>query len=163
SWSTASVTRRPSGSASPPPWPGAVSPPAPSAYRATAWRSPSIARPRPPGGGRRSRTPWPSCAGRTPASSSSLTRWAAPSRSTPARGAAAAAAPPGPGGRRGAGGRVLRPPLIAGPPRRSPLLPPRTWYHLLDRLLVFTDRIGMVHPPDLRDAGARVLTREDRF
>jgi len=62
-----------------------------------------------------------------------------------------------------ADGLVLLAPLIDVSRRRSPLLHPRTWYGLLDRLLLFTDRIGMVHPPDLHDREALALMREDRF
>jgi len=62
-----------------------------------------------------------------------------------------------------ADGLVLLAPLIDVSARRSPLLHPRTWYHILDRLLLFTDLIAMLHPPDLHDQAALALTREDRF
>jgi alpha-beta hydrolase superfamily lysophospholipase len=62
-----------------------------------------------------------------------------------------------------ADGLVLLAPLIDVSARRSPLLHPRTWYRILDRLLLFTDRIGMVYPPDLHDPEARPLMRDDRF
>ena len=40
------------------------------------------------------------------------------------------------------------------PTARSPLLPARTWYRLLDGVLVFTDRVRMAFPPDLLDKSA---------
>jgi carboxylesterase len=57
---------------------------------------------------------------------------------------------------------VLLAPLINVCNRRSPVLPARAWYHILDSLLLFTDRIGMVLPPDLRDADARSLMKQDQ-
>jgi alpha-beta hydrolase superfamily lysophospholipase len=62
-----------------------------------------------------------------------------------------------------ADGLVLLAPLIDVSSRRSPLLHPRTWYGLLDRLLLFSDPIGMTLPPDLHDKEALVLVRDDRF
>src|SRR5262249_23238576 len=47
--------------------------------------------------------------------------------------------------------------------RRSPLLPTRVWYRLLNRLLFFTDRVEMIFPPDLRDQASLPLMREDQF
>jgi alpha-beta hydrolase superfamily lysophospholipase len=60
-------------------------------------------------------------------------------------------------------GMVLLAPLIDVAATRSPLIHPRTWFRLVDPLLVFTDRIGLMFPPDLHDAAARPLMREDRF
>src|SRR5262249_7625695 len=37
------------------------------------------------------------------------------------------------------------------------------WYHLLDRLLVFTDRMASPFPPDLRDPSRRHLVVTDVF
>ena len=37
------------------------------------------------------------------------------------------------------------------------------WYRLLDRLLVFTDYVGMLHPADAWDKSALALMREDKF
>jgi carboxylesterase len=62
-----------------------------------------------------------------------------------------------------ADGVVLLAPLIDVCNRRSPLLPARAWYHILDSLLLFTDRIGMVFPPDLKDPATRALMKEDRY
>ena len=54
-------------------------------------------------------------------------------------------------------------PLIDVSNRRSPLLPARTWYRLLDSLLVFTDSVKTIHPPDLWDQSAAALMRDDKF
>jgi alpha-beta hydrolase superfamily lysophospholipase len=62
-----------------------------------------------------------------------------------------------------ADGLVLMAPLIDVGRRRSPLLHPRTWFRLLDSLLLFTDRIVTIFPPDLHDRAAHALVREDRF
>ena len=60
-------------------------------------------------------------------------------------------------------GMVLLAPLFAVSNARSPLLPARVWYRLLDRLLVFTDYVGMIHPPDAWDKSALAVMREDKF
>ena len=62
-----------------------------------------------------------------------------------------------------ADGLVLLAPLIDVGRRRSPLLHPRTWFRLVDPLLLFTDRIANVFPPDVHDREARALVRDDRF
>jgi carboxylesterase len=62
-----------------------------------------------------------------------------------------------------ADGVVLLAPLLDVCNRRSPLLPARAWFHLLDRTLIFTDRIGMVFPPDLKDSEALTLMKEDKY
>jgi carboxylesterase len=58
---------------------------------------------------------------------------------------------------------VLLAPLLAVSRRRSPLLSPRAWHRLLDRTLIFTDRVGMLFSPDLRDPEALLLMKTDRF
>ena len=60
-------------------------------------------------------------------------------------------------------GMVLLAPLFDVCNRRSPLFPARTWYRLLDGVLIFTDRIRMAFPPDLWDKSALNLMREDKF
>ena len=60
-------------------------------------------------------------------------------------------------------GMVLLAPLFDVSNKRSPLLPARMWYRLLDRLLVFTDYVGMLHPADAWDKSALALMREDKF
>jgi alpha-beta hydrolase superfamily lysophospholipase len=62
-----------------------------------------------------------------------------------------------------ADGLVLMAPLIDVSRRRSPLLHPRTWYRLLDRLLFFTDYIVSAFPADLHDKAAFALMRDDIF
>jgi carboxylesterase len=58
---------------------------------------------------------------------------------------------------------VLLAPLLGVCNRRSPLLGAETWYHLLDRLLVFSDRVWSVFPPDVRDPEAAPLMLADAF
>ena len=60
-------------------------------------------------------------------------------------------------------GIMLLAPLFDVCNRRSPLFPARTWYRLLDGVLVFTDRVRMALPPDLWDKSALHLMREDKF
>jgi carboxylesterase len=60
-------------------------------------------------------------------------------------------------------GVVLLAPLFDVSNRRSPLLPARVWYRLLDRLLIFTKIVGMLHAPDLWEKSAAALMREDKF
>ena len=60
-------------------------------------------------------------------------------------------------------GVVLLAPLFDVCNRRSPLFPARTWYRLLDGVLIFTDRVRMAFPPDLLDKSALSLMREDKF
>jgi alpha-beta hydrolase superfamily lysophospholipase len=62
-----------------------------------------------------------------------------------------------------ADGVVLLAPLLEVSDRRSPLLPPQTWYRLLDHLVLFTDRVAVPFPPDLSDAEARAALKTDRF
>jgi esterase/lipase len=58
---------------------------------------------------------------------------------------------------------VLLAPLLGVCNRRSPLLAAETWYHLLDRLLIFSDRVWSGFPPDVRDPQARPLMAADVF
>ena len=60
-------------------------------------------------------------------------------------------------------GLVLLAPLIDVSRARSPLLSPRQWFGLLDRLLVFTDTIESRLPKDLRDPDARAAYRTDKY
>ena len=60
-------------------------------------------------------------------------------------------------------GLVLLAPLVSVSRARSPLLSPRQWFGLLDRLLVFTDVIESRLPKDLRDPDARAAYRTDKF
>jgi len=60
-------------------------------------------------------------------------------------------------------GVVLLAPLFDVSNRRSPLLPVRAWYRLLDGLLVFTDYVMSPYPTDLWDKGALPLVRIDTF
>ncbi len=60
-------------------------------------------------------------------------------------------------------GMVLLAPLFDVCNKRSPLLPARVWYRLLDRLLLFTDYVGMLHPPDVWDKSALAVMREDKY
>jgi alpha-beta hydrolase superfamily lysophospholipase len=62
-----------------------------------------------------------------------------------------------------ADGLVLIAPLIQVSGKRSPLLPPRTWFAILDRLLVFTDVTRTPFPPDVKDAEAARLIQRDLF
>jgi carboxylesterase len=62
-----------------------------------------------------------------------------------------------------ADGLVLLAPLIDVSRRRSPFLHPRTWFALVDPLLLFTDRVAMIFPLDLHDKEALALARADRF
>ena len=60
-------------------------------------------------------------------------------------------------------GLVLLAPLVSVSRARSPLLSPRQWFGLLDRLLVFTDVIESRLPHDLRDPDARAAYRTDKY
>lgn len=60
-------------------------------------------------------------------------------------------------------GMVLLAPLFDVCNRRSPLFPARTWYAILDRVLLFTDSVRMAFPPDVWDKSALELMREDKF
>ena len=60
-------------------------------------------------------------------------------------------------------GMVLMAPLFGVSNRRSPVLPARTWYRILDSVLLFTDHVMSPYPPDLWDKRAAALTREDKF
>ena len=62
-----------------------------------------------------------------------------------------------------AAGLVLITPLIAVSRARSPLLSPRQWFHLLDRLLVFSRIVESRLPADLHDPAARAAYRTDKF
>ena len=60
-------------------------------------------------------------------------------------------------------GLVLLAPLVEVSRARSPLLGPRQWFRLLDRLLLFTDTVESRLPADLRDPEARAAYRTDKF
>lgn len=60
-------------------------------------------------------------------------------------------------------GLVLLAPLIDVSRARSPLLAPRQWFALLDRLLVFTDTVESRLPKDLRDPEARAAYITDKY
>ena len=60
-------------------------------------------------------------------------------------------------------GLVLLAPLVEVSRARSPLLPPRQWFALLDRLLVFTDVVESRLPKDLRDPQARAAYVTDKY
>ncbi|NCD22722.1 MAG: alpha/beta fold hydrolase [Spartobacteria bacterium] len=60
-------------------------------------------------------------------------------------------------------GLVLLAPLVQVSRARSPVLSPRQWFGLLDRLLVFTDVVESRLPKDLRDPAARAEYQTDKF
>ena len=60
-------------------------------------------------------------------------------------------------------GMVLMAPLFDVSSRRSPVLPVRVWYQLLDHILLFTDSIHMAFPADVWDKDALALMCEDKF
>jgi alpha-beta hydrolase superfamily lysophospholipase len=60
-------------------------------------------------------------------------------------------------------GLVLLAPLLQVSRTRSPLLAPRTWFRILDRLLLFTDTVESRLPNDLRNPTARAGYRTDKF
>jgi carboxylesterase len=60
-----------------------------------------------------------------------------------------------------ADGVVLLAPLIGVSNRRSPLLPAWLWHRLFDFTLFFTDRIGVVFRPDVKDPTAEL--HNDRY
>ncbi len=60
-------------------------------------------------------------------------------------------------------GLVLLAPLIDVSRARSPLLPPRRWFRLLDSLLLFSDTVESHLPADLHDPAARAAYRTDQF
>ena len=60
-------------------------------------------------------------------------------------------------------GLVLLAPLVQVSRARSPVLSPRQWFTLLDRLLVFTDVVESRLPKDLRDPAARADYRTDKY
>jgi carboxylesterase len=60
-------------------------------------------------------------------------------------------------------GVVLLAPLIAVSNQRSPLLTAEAWFHVLDHTLIFSDRVAMLLPPDVRDPHALEKMKEDRF
>lgn len=60
-------------------------------------------------------------------------------------------------------GLVLLAPLVQVSRARSPILSPRQWFEILDRLLVFTDVVESRLPKDLRDPAARAEYRTDQF
>jgi esterase/lipase len=60
-------------------------------------------------------------------------------------------------------GLVLLAPLVEVSGARSPLLPPRQWFRLLDRMLVFSEVVESRLPADLHDPAARALYKTDKF
>ncbi len=62
-----------------------------------------------------------------------------------------------------ADGLVLLAPLIEVSGRRSPVFSPETWEHILNRMIVFTDRFGVVLPPHMQDAATLAAMRTDAF
>ena len=60
-------------------------------------------------------------------------------------------------------GLVLLAPLVDVSRARSPVLSPRRWFQILDRLLVFSDVVESRLPADLRDPDARAAYRTDKF
>jgi carboxylesterase len=60
-------------------------------------------------------------------------------------------------------GMVLLAPLFDVSNRRSPLVSARTWYRLLDSLLLFTDYVRTAYPVDLWDKSALTFLRDDKF
>ena len=60
-------------------------------------------------------------------------------------------------------GLVLLAPLVQVSRARSPVLSPRQWFEILDRLLVFTDIVESRLPKDLRDPAARAEYHTDKF
>ena len=60
-------------------------------------------------------------------------------------------------------GLVLLAPLVDVSRARSPVLSPRQWFHLLDRLLLFSDVVESRLPADLHDPDARAAYRTDKF
>ena len=58
---------------------------------------------------------------------------------------------------------VLLAPLLAVSDRRSPLLSPGAWQRTFDHTLIFTDRVGMLFSPNLRDQEAVPLMKTDAF
>jgi len=60
-------------------------------------------------------------------------------------------------------GLVLLAPLVEPSRARSPVLSPRGWFGLLDRLLVFSSAVESRLPPDIRDPAARAAYSTDKF
>ena len=60
-------------------------------------------------------------------------------------------------------GLVLLAPLVEVSRTRSPLLPPETWFNILDHLLLFTDTIESRLPKDLHDPDARATYVTDKY
>lgn len=60
-------------------------------------------------------------------------------------------------------GLVLLAPLVEVSAARSPLLPPRQWFNLFDRFLLFTDTVESRLPKDLHDPEARATYRTDKY
>jgi carboxylesterase len=58
---------------------------------------------------------------------------------------------------------VLLAPLLAVSDRRSPLLSARAWQRIFDHTLIFTDRVGTLFSPNLRDREALPLMKTDQF
>ena len=58
---------------------------------------------------------------------------------------------------------VLLAPLLGVSDRRSPLLSPGAWQRIFDLTLIFTDRVGMLFSPNLRDQEALPLLKTDAF
>ena len=60
-------------------------------------------------------------------------------------------------------GLVLLAPLVDVSRARSPVLAPRRWFQILDRLLLFSDVVESRLPADLHDPDARAAYRTDKF
>src|SRR5262249_28162711 len=58
---------------------------------------------------------------------------------------------------------VLLAPLLAVSTRRSPLLSPAAWQRIFDHTLIFTNWVGMLFSPNLRDHEALPLMKTDAF
>ncbi len=62
-----------------------------------------------------------------------------------------------------ASGLVAIAPLFAVSNRRSPLISSEDWFHVLEKLLVFTDTIMLVFDPDVKDRREHQRLQTDRF
>ncbi len=60
-------------------------------------------------------------------------------------------------------GLVLLAPLIGISDRRSPLVSPAVWFRLLDRVVIFSDRVAIPFPQDCYDPAAASMLVDDRF
>lgn len=60
-------------------------------------------------------------------------------------------------------GMVLMAPLLKVANDRSPLLTPRAWFEIADHLLLFTDTVENVMPPDMHTVDGIDVASRDRF